>query len=241
MNTHRKRARIYASWWHIFATIGFIAIPVIFIYVFSEVAHLHKDQLFRDLLSSVVRLFIAYVIAVIIAWITAVFFYRGGISKIALPFFDVLQSFPTFAAMPFAIIYFGRTNGTIIIFLVLAIIWPIFFSLISTLKLIKPEWEEVAKISGLRGFSYIKKLTAPASIAGLVTGSIIGLGDGWEALLATEIIVNGPSGLGLFFQSFSKNTTITSFGILGLLLVIFSINKIIWLPLLEKSHKELED
>jgi ABC-type nitrate/sulfonate/bicarbonate transport system permease component len=75
----------------------------------------------------------------------------------------------------------------------------------------------------------------------LVTGSIIGLGEGWEALVATEIIVGAQNGLGNFFQNFSNNPAITGFGILGLLILIFTVNKILWIPLLDQSHKLLED
>ena len=123
----------------------------------------------------------------------------------------------------------------------LAIIWPLLFSLISTLKLVKTEWEEAVAISHLKGFAYLMKFIIPASLPGLITGSIIGLGDGWEALIATEIIIGVNAGLGNFFQKFSADTAVTAFGVLGLLLVIFTINKLIWLPLLNMAHAKWEE
>lgn len=81
----------------------------------------------------------------------------------------------------------------------------------------------------------------PVSIPGLITGSIIGLGEGWEALVATEIIIGIKSGLGIFVQSSSSDPTVTAFGILGLLIVIFVINRLLWLPLLEWGHERTED
>jgi len=47
-------------------------------------------------------------------------------------------------------------------------------------------------------------------------------------------------GLGDFFGTYAANPTITTFGILGFLLFIFSINKLVWLPLLERSHRTME-
>ena len=127
------------------------------------------------------------------------------------------------------------------LFLVITIIWPIFFSLISALKLTKHEWEESAQIGGLTGWKYFKHFLFPVAVPALVTGSVIGLGEGWEALVATEIIVGVHSGVGVFFNEFASNATITAFGILGFLILVFSINKVIWLPLLEKSHIMMEE
>jgi len=156
---------------------------------------------------------------------------------VALPIFDVLQSFPTFAVLPLATLAWGSSNTTVIFFLVITIIWPLFFSIVSSLKLINREWEEAAQMARLHGFDYIRWFLGPITIPGLITGSIIGLGEGWEALVATEIIVGSQNGIGSFFHAFATNPLITTLGVLGLLSVIFSINKLIWLPLLEWSHR----
>ncbi len=231
--------KIYQNHWHLALTIGIIAAPFVFLLLFSGIAHIARRVLFTDIFISSFRLLIAYIIAIICGWIWAVSFYRGKRAAIALPIFDVLQSFPTFAALPLATYYMGISNTTVIIFLVITVIWPIFFSLISSLKLIKPDWEEAAEIYGLSGFDYVRYFLFPVSIPGLITGSIVGLGEGWEALVATEIIVNIKSGLGTFFSTFSQNTGVTVFGIIGLLLLIFSINKLIWVPLLDWSHQRM--
>lgn len=168
-------------------------------------------------------------------------FYRGRRALVALPIFDVLQSFPTFAALPLAVAAYGPSSTIVIIFLVLAIIWPIFFSTLSSLKLVKKDWGEAVAVAQLKGWRYLWHFLVPVSIPGAITGSIVGLGDGWEALIATEIIVNVKKGTGVFFQQFSTHPQIIVFGILGFLAVIFSINKLLWLPLLEWSHKRMEE
>ncbi len=239
--SHRKRKDVvYVSWRHVFVTLFVIVLPFVFFLVYSRLAHIASSTLFYDLLISVARLAAAYAIAVVIAWVCAALFYKGKASIIALPIFDVLQSFPTFAALPLAVFYWGSNNFTVIFFLVTAVIWPIFFSLISSLKSIRRDWEEAVEISRLKGFSYIKNFLWPISLPALVTGSIIGLGDGWEALVATEIIVRVRGGLGNFFGMYASDPTITVFGILGFLIFIFSISKLIWLPLLERSHAALD-
>jgi ABC-type nitrate/sulfonate/bicarbonate transport system permease component len=232
---------IYKSLWHLVITIFVVVLPFLFFLIFSKTANLATGQLFANIFISVGRLFLAYVIAAALGWLLAVSFYRGKRAAVALPIFDVLQSFPTFALLPLATLFLGRSEVTIVFFLVITVIWPIFFTVVSQLKLLKSEWQEAVQISGLRGKNYLKYYLWPASLPGLITGSIIGLGEGWEALVATEIIVNHPVGLGSFFQSNSQNLNTTALGIFGLLLIIFSVNKLIWLPLLEWSHKRSEE
>ena len=140
-----------------------------------------------------------------------------------------------------AVFLWGPSNTTVIFFLIITVIWPIFFSIISSLKLIKHDWQEVVHIVGLSGYNYLRYFLVPVTVPGLITGSIIGLGEGWEALIATELIVNIKPGLGDFFKVFSHNVPITAFGILGFLIFIFSINKIVWIPLLEWSHRKMEE
>lgn len=237
----KSTLKIYKSRAHLLFTIFVIIAPFLYLLLFSRIAHIASTTLFSDLFISLWRLLVAYVIALVLAWIFAISFYRGRRSSIALPFFDVLQSFPTFAALPTAVFFWGASNATVIFFLIITIIWPIFFSIISSLKLIKRDWQEASEIYKLSGFNYLRLFLLPASINGAITGSIIGIGEGWEALVATEIIVQMQNGLGSFFQNFSTNPKITAFGILGFLILIFSINKLLWMPLLEWSHKKTSE
>lgn len=241
MRKNHAHAYIYRSRLHRLVTVLFLILPFAFFLFFAEVAAISSAKLFMDIGISVARIGIAYVISLVVAWICAVLFYQGKRSVVALPFFDVLQSFPTFAALPLASYFLGPDNTTVIFFLVLTIIWPIFFSIISSLHLIRRDWREAVEISQLSGFSYFKLFLLPVTIPGMVTGSLIGLGDGWGALVATEIIVGSRRGLGNFFNLFSRNPRITAFGILGFLILIFSINKLVWTPLLEWSHGKTEE
>lgn len=237
----RTFRNIYRSRTHILITIGIIFVPFLFLLFFSQYADIGTSKLFTDLFVSFLRLLTAYGIAAVLAWVCAVSFYRGRRALIALPIFDILQSFPTFAALPLVVYFWGPSSTTIIALLVVTIIWPILFSLLSSLKLIRSDLEEVADIAGLRGFDYVRHFLWPISLHGLITGSIIGLGEGWEALVATEIIVASQTGLGNFFSRYSHHPAITALGIVGLLLFIFTINKLIWLPLMEWSHHRMED
>src|SRR5258708_28491083 len=99
-NHHVRRhhhMRIYRSWWHVAATFLLIVVPLAFLFVFAHFAKITSSTLFYDMGISVARLTVAYAIAAVIGWALAVSFFRGRRAVIALPFFDVLQSFPTYA------------------------------------------------------------------------------------------------------------------------------------------------
>lgn len=241
MPRNRNRLKIYKSTGHLVATVLIVAVPFLFLLLFSRVVKIATSELFFDVFISIFRLFIAYVLAALVGWLLAVWFYHGKRSQVALPLFDVLQSFPTFAAVPLAMLYWGSNDFTVIFFLSVTIIWPICFNVLSSLKSARRDWVEAVEMSQLSGYGYLKYYLWPVTVPGLVTGSIISLGEGWEALVATEIIISVKSGLGDFFQTYNTHPTITFFGILGLLLIVFSVNKIIWTPLLEKSRIMTEE
>ncbi len=240
---HHYRRMIYKSYKSLLFTIGLLALPFIFFFVGTQVAHVAFLPLMGDLAVSFYRLMAAFVLSVLIAWPCAVLFYKGRRGAVALPLFDVLQSFPTFAAMPLAVFVLGaeRIDSVIILFLVFTIIWPIFFTIVSNMKMMRTDWQEAAFVYDMKGFNYFKKFLVPVTLPGVITGSIIGLGEGWEALIATEMIVASQNGLGHFFQSYSHDVMITSFGIVGFLFLIFVINKIVWLSLLDWSHHVMEE
>ncbi len=187
------------------------------------------------------RLTLALFIGTAIAWVLVVTFVRGKTDHLALSFFDVMQSLPTFTILPIAVHFFGDGGGTIIFFLVITVIWPIIFSIVSSLKQAEKSLAEAVYVSQIKGFDFMRYYLFPLTAPGIVTGAIIGLGDGWEALIATEIILQTKTGLGPFFQSFSSNSSMTLLGVLVFLSVIYTINKFIWLPLLEKSHELVEE
>jgi len=143
--------------------------------------------------------------------------------------------------LPLIAYIWGASEGVIITFVVLNITWPIFFSVLTSLRLIKRDWEEAASVVGLKGWNYFRYFLAPASVPGLITGSIIGLGDGWQTLVATEVIVRTPIGLGGFFDAHSTNPVVTTFGVCVFLVFIFILNRALWTPLLLWSQRHMEE
>ena len=225
---------------HLIIAFSILILPLVSLFVFSLVSKISFPTALFDLFISTWRLFIAFIISTILAWLLVVILIRGKTESPVLAVFDVLQSLPTFIVLPIAVHYFGQTELTIILFLALTIIWPIIFSIVSSLKQIDRSWVEAVAMSRIKGFDYVRYFLFPVTAPGIVTGAIIGLGEGWEALIATELLLHTKTGLGPFFSSFSDDSLMTFFGILIFLSVIFALNKFVLLPLLEKSHRLLE-
>ncbi len=228
------------SWKHLLVAFAFLLIPLFGFYVFSFISGIAYVATISALLISMWRLFVAFVFSTIIAWILVVLLIRGKTETPALAFFDVMQSLPTFTILPIAVHYLGSSETTIITFLIITVIWPIIFTLVSSIKQGDRSWKDAVTMSRIRTIDYVRYYLLPLTTPGLVTGAIIGLGNGWEALIATEIILQVKTGLGPFFQGFSNNSVETFLGVIVFLSVIFTINKLVWLPLLEKSHTMTE-
>lgn len=234
--------RIYRKRSHLIITLGIVLLPFLFVAFVLPLSTHDKSVFVSDLLESAFRLFISYGISVVLAMVFALFLTTGKVGNFFLPLFDVMQSFPTFAMLPLVVRVFGAGNTTVIIFLVVTIIWPLLFAIISAQKLVKEGWNEAAEIYNARGWRRLVYYVLPLSFPGLVTGSIVGLGEGWEALVGAEIIVGLQGhGLGSFFSLNSGSSSIVLFGVFALLLCIFVMNRLLWLPLLDRSHKLLSE
>lgn len=126
----------------------------------------------------------------------------------------------------------------IILFAVSSIIWPILFSVLNAIKTAHKDLNDAAIIFGAKGFRRIRYYLAPLSFPAMLTGSIVGIAIGWEAVIGAEIIAS-TSGFG----SFIKGADVTGIsqsaiaGMLAILVIVFIINRLVWAPLLSVSSK----
>ena len=166
----------------------------------------------------------------------------SSLESIIIPILDALQSFPAFAIFPLLIIWFGRSSIDVVIILILEMIWPMIFTILSGQKQIKKDVLEAAKIFGAKGLRSLFYVTLPLLFPAIITGSIVAWGEAWETIIAAEIIVN-VQGVGNYLSVAGQNNQINvlTIGILLLLFVLFILNKYIWLPLLNISTRYQEE
>jgi NitT/TauT family transport system permease protein len=107
-----------------------------------------------------------------------------------------LQTMPSIAWFPFAIILFGPTNEAILFVIVLGAAPSIANGLISGVDYTPPLLLKAGKTMGLRRLSLYRHLILPASLPAFVAGLKQGWAFAWRSLMAGELLVliaNEPS------------------------------------------------
>ncbi|MBI3485712.1 ABC transporter permease subunit [Candidatus Daviesbacteria bacterium] len=198
---------------------------------------------FFGFIESLFRVVIAYGISLVIACLLAMLVVSTKkVEDITLPILDALQSFPSFALYPLFVLWFGKVSLVTIIILIVEMIWPILFTLLSSHKQIHQDLFEAAKAYGAKNWKYLIYVLFPLLLPGIITGSIVAWGEAWEAIIAAEIIVNVP-GVGSYLANVgnSNHSELLIIGIALLLMILFIINKYLWLPLLNFSTEYQQD
>lgn len=204
---------------------------------------LDAQSFFLGFFASLVRVTVAYLLSVLLAFlISFAVSTNKKVEDISVPILDAMQSFPAFALAPLLIIWLGKTSSVVITILVIEMIWPILFTLLSGQKQVRQDLIEAAKIFGAKGSKYLIFVLFPLMFPYLITGSIVAWGAGWETIIAAEIIVN-VAGVGSYLAQNGQdlNSKVLTIGIVLLLMILFVLNKYIWLPLLNLSTRYQQD
>ncbi len=198
--------------------------------------------LIQALAETTYRLVLAYFLALVLGIVLALLIGWSPFMDTLFTIFDVVQNIPSFALIPFFIYFFGFTDQMIILFAMTSIIWPILFAMLTAIKTAHTDLSDAARIFGATGFRRIRYYLAPVSIPAMLTGSIVGIAIGWEAVIGAEIIVH-IAGFGSFIDDASRTgvTETTLAGLMAILILVFLINRLVWLPLLAQSSKRFSE
>lgn len=228
----------YSSWKHVLASVTILAIPIGILFVVGYFTNAPWATVFSSLGLSLSRLLIGYLLSLIVGAGLALAVGASRLGEKFLPVFDVLQNIPSFALIPLFIAAFGYSSVMIILFSATSIVWPIMFYSASAILGAKQELSDAAHVFGAKGWKKIPYYLIPLSFPALVTGSIVGISIGWEAVIGAEIIGN-TTGIGSFLNSASRGgeERLFTIGIIALLVAVFIVNRIIWTPLLQAARK----
>lgn len=232
---HRSHARRYRYAWILMAVMVGIALSFSAFGYFSGVVW---PPLLQAVLHTTYRIIVAYGIALLLGVTIALVVGWSPFIDFFFPFFDILQNLPSFALFPLFIYFFGFTDQMIIFFAVSSIVWPILFAVLTAIKSAHKDLNDAATIFGATGLKRIHFYLAPLALPAVLTGSIVGIAIGWESVIGAEIIANIAG-----FGAFIKNVDTTGIsptaiaGALGILIIVFIINRLVWAPLLSESSK----
>lgn len=137
------------------------------------------------------------------------------------PIISGLQSLPSVAWVPAAILWFSLSEGTIYFVVLMGAIPSIVNGTISGIDQVPPLYIRVGHVLGARGLGLARHVLMPAALPGYLGGLKQGWAFSWRSLMAAELIVNSSSfGFGLG-QLLDQSRQL--FDIPGVLVGIFTI------------------
>lgn len=228
---------IYKKRHHRLIAILTLLAPIILLALLGGLAKSDFISILNALGLSVYRLALGYSISLVLGITLAIAFGTSKFGDAMIPVFDVMQNIPSFALIPVFALFLGYTNAMAIIFIATSVIWPILFYILHAIRSARIDLNDVATIFGATGLKRILNYLIPLSWPAIITGSIVGISIGWEAVIGIEII-GFHSGIGVFLNNASTagNNALLTAGIATILILVFVINKLVWMPLLKKTE-----
>ncbi|MEU9305279.1 ABC transporter permease [Streptomyces sp. NPDC048269] len=114
------------------------------------------------------------------------------------PILSGLQSLPSVAWVPAAIVWFGLTDATIYAVVLLGAVPSIANGLISGMDQVPPIYLRAGRTMGATGLAGVRHVLLPAAVPGYLAGLKQGWAFSWRSLMAAELIASSPDlGMGL--------------------------------------------
>jgi ABC-type nitrate/sulfonate/bicarbonate transport system permease component len=176
-----------------------------------------SGDLLRNAADSLRREFIAFLWALSAIPIAIAMSWWPRVGEQLDPLMELLRPIPPLAWIPLSILWFGigDTQNQFIIFL--AIFFPVLLNTISGVKSIEPNLIRAARCLGANDWDILLRVVLKAALPQIITGIRIGLGVGWMALVAAEL-VGATSGLGFLIND-ARTILRTDFVIVGMVTI----------------------
>ena len=107
-----------------------------------------------------------------------------------------LQSFPSIAWVPFAILIIGLSDYGVLFVIVVSSVFSVMLSTYSGLRNIPPIYMKAARSMGARRFSLLRNVMIPAATPSLITGMKQAWSFSWHAVIGAEVVMISVGGLG---------------------------------------------
>lgn len=163
----------------------------------GEIAEFLWTSVHRAVIGFAVAVLVAIPLGLLIANFSLV---RRGIG----PIVSGLQSLPSVAWVPAAVLWFGLTDASIYFVVLLGAVPSIANGLVSGMDQIPPILPRVGKVLGAGRLASAQHILLPAALPGFLGGLKQGWAFSWRSLMAAELIATSPqlgAGLGQFLHN----------------------------------------
>lgn len=152
------------------------------------------------------------------------------------PILSGLQSLPSVAWVPAAILWFGLSSGTIYFVVLMGAVPSIANGMVSGLDQVPPLYLRVGRVLGARGWDSARHVLLPAALPGYVGGLRQGWAFSWRSLMAAELIARSPElglGVGQLLQLSREASDIAGVvaGIVTILVIGIAVELCLFAPL----------
>jgi len=166
--------------------------------VFQRLAEdLSRPDFYAGVAVTLRRALVGYVIAIAIGSVIGVLVARAPIVRKAVGHAILgLQSMPSIAWLPLAILLFQQSEGAVLVVVILGAAPAVATGLLSGVDQVQPLLVRVGRVMGARGLQLYRYVILPAALPGYVGGLKQGWAFAWRSLMAAEIIniiANQPS------------------------------------------------
>jgi NitT/TauT family transport system permease protein len=205
-------------------------------------------EFYRAIGTTLGRAATGYAIALVIGTVLGVVLSRSRVLRIAFgSFITGLQSMPSVAWFPFAILLFNVSEGAILFVVVLGAAPSIANGIISGIDHIPPMLLRAAQVMGARGVNLYRRVILPAALPGFLAGLKQGWAFAWRSLMAGEllVIIGGQTSIGVRLQ-FAREFSDAE-GLLASMLVVLAVGILVdlvvfgWLENAVRARRGLVD
>jgi NitT/TauT family transport system permease protein len=168
------------------------------------------------------RLFIGFVISVVMGGCVGLVMVRfKQFGKTMNSFALGLQSFPSIAWVPFAILLIGFNDLGILFVIVINSVFSVMNSTYGAIRNIPPIYIHAARNMGASGFLLFRNVMIPASAPSLIMGLRQTWSFAWHALIGAEMLITTGIGLGYILSVGREFSNMSQ--IIATMIVIFVI------------------
>ncbi|TCK21161.1 ABC transporter permease [Pseudonocardia endophytica] len=187
--------------------------------------------------TSISRGVLGFLLALVIATPLGLLVAKVSVVRRAIgPLLSGLQSLPSVAWVPAAVLWFGLTDATIYFVVLAGSIPSIANGLVAGIDQIPPILPRAGQVLGARGFASARHILLPAALPGYLAGCKQGWAFSWRSLMAAEIIAAGPLlgvGLGAYLKNGSdfNDISVVFAAVLLILIVGIGIELLVFRPI----------
>ena len=186
------------------------------------------------------RLFLGFLLSLTIGLITGLIMIKfQQFGKTMSSFAVGLQSFPSIAWIPFAILLIGFNDLGILFVVVMSSVFSVMLSTYSGLRNVPPIYIRAARNMGGKGISLFRHVLIPAATPTLIIGMRQAWSFAWHALIGAEMLITTLVGLGYILSVGREFSNMSQ--IIATMIVIFTIGLIFDRVVFVKIEEKIRD